>query len=332
MGWKSNVRSFGSALNKMSRDSRKRQRELEQRAKYVSKLQEIERNQLEVEQYENYIDRITSLHKECSEQIDWNQIIALTAPIEPVYQNSNESFAQQELEHYKPNFIVKMFKMDKKRIIKIQNKIELTKEQDKNEFQNKKVEYNRELSEYNTLIRIANKILTKDLSGFEEALNFFQPFQEFGEFGSSIKFHFINDKNVYIDFHVHDKKLIPTTIKTLLKTGKVSYKEMTISKGNEIYQDYICSAILRIALEMYAIFPLDNIIISAIGSVLNTSNGQLEDQPILSVFIPRNSFEKINLEYIDPSNSLENFIHNMSFTKTNGFKAVKKIDFTNLKL
>ena len=37
------------------------------------------------------------------------------------------------------------------------------------------------------------------------------------------------------------------------------------------------------------------------------------------------TIEKLNLDMIDPSDSMRNFIHNMNFKKTSGFTAVERV-------
>lgn len=60
---------------------------------------------------------------------------------------------------------------------------------------------------------------------------------------------------------------------------------------------------------------------------MNSQNGHLEDSIILSVIIPRETLKTLNLRSIDPSDSMQNFIHTMNFRKTQGFKVVEKVEF-----
>jgi len=52
------------------------------------------------------------------------------------------------------------------------------------------------------------------------------------------------------------------------------------------------------------------------SEIVNTKTGHLEEQPILSVIFPPQTIERLNLETIDPSDSMLNFVHNIKFTKT----------------
>ena len=65
---------------------------------------------------------------------------------------------------------------------------------------------------------------------------------------------------------------------------------------------------------------------NAISNILNSTTGHLEDQPILSVIFIPETIKKLNLGTIDPSDSMQNFVHNMKFNKTKGFNPVPKVE------
>jgi hypothetical protein len=58
--------------------------------------------------------------------------------------------------------------------------------------------------------------------------------------------------------------------------------------------------------------------------MLNKKTGHLEDQCILSAVISRETVSGLNLDCIDPSDSMDNFVHNMNFKKTTGFLPVER--------
>lgn len=101
---------------------------------------------------------------------------------------------------------------------------------------------------------------------------------------------------------------------------------MSKSKFNELYQDHICSSVIRIARELFAHLPLEFVRINAMAEVLNSATGHIENQPILSAILPPETINKLNLETIDPSDSMKNFAHNMKFSKTKGFDVIKKVE------
>jgi t-SNARE complex subunit (syntaxin) len=83
MGWKGAVRSVGAAVRAAERDAKRRQRELERQEKHYAKMQELEQAAYDVDVYENNIELLQSLHKDCSEQVNWGGIAKTTAPVKP---------------------------------------------------------------------------------------------------------------------------------------------------------------------------------------------------------------------------------------------------------
>ncbi len=94
---------------------------------------------------------------------------------------------------------------------------------------------------------------------------------------------------------------------------------------NEIYQDYVCSCVPRVGNELLAILPEQMVLVHVTDKLLNTKTGHMEDQCILSVAISRDTIKNLNMDMLNPSDSLDNFVHNMNFKKTKGFEVVEKL-------
>lgn len=78
--------------------------------------------------------------------------------------------------------------------------------------------------------------------------------------------------------------------------------------------------------------PLKAVIVTAVAQLLNSKTGHMGSQPILSVAIPRQTLEKLRFASIDPSAAMSNFVHRMTFKKTQGFEAVERIEPTEIDL
>ena len=91
------------------------------------------------------------------------------------------------------------------------------------------------------------------------------------------------------------------------------------------------SAGLRAALgwrkgrELLSLLP-DEIVGTAVDSILNTATGHVENLPILSVAFSRQTLKRLNTEHLDPSDTMKNFLNNMSFKKTTGFSPVQRVE------
>ena len=175
------------------------------------------------------------------------------------------------------------------------------------------------------MVDVARRINKQDIDTYFEVIDEFRPLDDLLEFGSGFEF-FIEEPNwIEVDFDVNTDSVVPKEIKSLTKTGKVSTKQMTKSKYFDIQQDYICSCTLRIARDMFALIPIDYIVINALDYKLDTSTGQYNKEVLLSVKIDKNKLLHLNMDLIDPSDSMSNFECNMKFKKTSGLSSVERI-------
>lgn len=115
-----------------------------------------------------------------------------------------------------------------------------------------------------------------------------------------------------------------------MKSGKLSVKQMPKGKFYELYQDHICSCVLRIARELFALLPIEMVLVNCLGNLLSSQTGYMEEKSILSVAIPRKTLEGLNFEMLDPSDSMSNFIHRMAFKRTTGFGGVESLKVSDL--
>lgn len=83
MGWKGTLRSMQAASRKADRNAQRRQRERQARQKEYAKMEALEQAAYEVEVYENQIDVLLSVHKECGEEIDWQSFVERAEPENP---------------------------------------------------------------------------------------------------------------------------------------------------------------------------------------------------------------------------------------------------------
>ena len=315
MGWKGTIRSINTANRRMERYSR--QLEKEQRA-----MEALEA----VQAYEAYLERIISVHKECSPLVDWSSIAQAKRPTSPVRDNSNETKANARLENYKPGFFAKFFGQVEKKLEQLRTDIEQGRQNDEILYQDALSKYEKKLEEWETNSGFAKRILEGDLQAYTDAWSNSDRLTGIAELGTSASIETLSATETKITLSVNTKEVIPEEQYKYLKSGKLSIKPMPKKAYYELYQDHVCSAVIRIAREAFNFLPLEFVIVTATGSLLNDSTGHFEELPILSVAFPRESFTNINFDRIDCSNCVENFAHRMDFKKTAGFKPIQPYD------
>lgn len=310
MGWKGTLRSVGAAIRASQREEQRRKRALEKRQKDIAKMQELEQAAYEVDVYENHIALLLSVHKECSEPIDWVAMLKSPRPDKPVNEQRHEK-------NFAPGLFTRSLGLEQRRKTK-------AIEKGKKAFQEALEKWNIEHADWKESKELAER-LSSDPQSMIEVIEKLDPFSDISELGSSLSFQAIDFGVIEVTLHVHGEDVVPKERKSLLQSGKLSVKSMPKGGFNELYQDYVCSCILRAANELIAILPIKMVIVHAMDKLLSTQTGHLEDTCILSVAVARETIESLNMQMIDPSDSMKNFVHNMSFKKTKGFEPVDKI-------
>lgn len=212
------------------------------------------------------------------------------------------------------------------RLNELENSRSRLLEENLKEQQEAHEQYLRDKADYEKMMDIVNGVINKNPQAYTYALNFFNPFEDLKEYGSDISFE-VNTNKVSVDFYVHSEEVVPSTTKKILRKGvEVKEDQLPQSRFNEIYQDYVCSCILKISKEIFQLLPVVNEVqVNAKGSLMNSATGNFEEQTIVSVNIERDKLDKLNFDLLDPSDSMSNFEHRMDFKKNEGFKPVSDL-------
>ncbi len=175
---------------------------------------------------------------------------------------------------------------------------------------------------------LAKRILAGDTDAYLEAVEEARPFDDLLEYGSGFEVGTDDPSLLEVEFGVKSEEVIPELEYVLDSKGALKEKELSKSAYYELVQDYVCSALLRVARDAFALLPVERVIVHATDKVLNTATGNDEEVTIVSVLFERDRMDKINFERVDPSDAVEGFVTNMNFKKTKGFEAVERISWS----
>lgn len=306
--------STGGSNRKYSSTAYNKRQQL-QLQKQQQKLDEIQQNKIAVEEYNNLIEVIKGVHKECDDFVDWAHINSLDPPYNPPGDGPNKARAISEYEGFSPTFFEKVFKsMGEKRRKKLEEAITQAEQQDIQEYE-----------EWKNLNELSDRILQRDIDAYFQVIDEMNPLEDLLEFGSDFEFGANDSTALEVEFRVKSDVVVPNYVLSLTQTGKLSKKAMTKTQYFELVQDYICSCSIRIARDIMALLPVEKVAVHAVDDSLNTATGFNEEVTILSVVFDRNKLNELNFELIDPSDALQNFQCNMKFLKTAGLKPVERI-------
>jgi hypothetical protein len=320
MGWRGTLRAVEAAQRRELREAQKCQRDLERRAKEQAKLSAMEQARLEVETYENQLEVLLSTHRQQGEPWDWAAVAGLLSPVRPPRYADHEFRIKQQLEisgqHEYPEAVVEQARL-----------------RDEQEFQDALRTYEQQKSEWKNITSLARRILDGEHKAYIEALVELNPFEEIGNLGSSLHFTIHNPVLVECRLKVNGRQAIPSEVKSLTSSGKVSVKTMPKGRFHEIYQDYVCACVLRVAREVLALLPVDIVLITASADELDPRTGHIVEQPVLSVALPRMDVLRLNFDQVDPSDAMENFVHHGDFKasrKTGAFELITPLTVADI--
>lgn len=306
----------GSSRTYSSAAQQDRQRIQQEKLALQQKKEDEKRNNaLLVREYENYIDIIRNVHRECDVEIDWESVYNAPAPHEEGCKGRKQIEAEFTYNNFKPSFIDKMFgNGGEKKRQKLFEAISIAKAEDEQARAN-----------WMEMHEFSKKILEGDVDCYLLAVEESNPFEDLVEYGSDFEIGTDSKDCLTVEFHAKSNDVVPMIAMSLTSTGKLSKKNLSKTMYYDYVQDYVCSCSVRIARELFAILPIRNVIVHAIDSVINTSTGNEEDAVILSVDFNKQGFQDINFDRIDASDFVATFEHHMKFMKTTGFKPVKRL-------
>jgi len=332
MGWRGLLRDPQAASRRAEREAYRCQRALQKQQQQFDRMQDFERAQHEVELYENRIALLTSVPKESGDRWNWKAIKAAPPPAKPVRSHDNERRAQFALTAYVPVLLDRFLGRAGSKRAELDEAVESARRMDKRDYRQAIEDFKSAMTDWEASRRFAARVLAGDLDAYTEAIRETDPFSDLSVLGSSIRFQIPTPHTIVSTLQVNSNRSIPQEIKTLLKTGRVSVKPMPTSRFFEIYQDYVCGCALRVARELFALLPVKMVVVTAIGEILNSATGHLEEHPILSAAVPRRTVDLINWETADPSDAMANFVHRMCFKRSKGLSPVEPIELSELQI
>ncbi len=325
MGWRATVRSIGAATRRMAKDAAREHARLEKLN--AEKLKALEaRNAIQA--YEQYVAEITSLHRgiDC-EVIDWQAAAAIEIPPTPELGHEYEDAARRRHETFKPGLFENMFGTGDKRRDELEAEIARAAEKDAAVHAEALASFERDTADLVAARDMGQRLLEGNADAYLDVVAEVKPFSDIEHLGTNLNLHVYANGDLRIDLRVHGEAIVPQEKYSLRANGSLAVKAMPKGEFYDIYQDYVCSCVLRVAVEIFAVLPLDRVLINATDALLNPRTGHVEEQPLLSVVVVREVLADLNLDRVDPSEALGNFIYNIKFKKTSGFAPVAEVKF-----
>jgi hypothetical protein len=292
-----------------------------------AKADEKARARQEVATYENYLAMLVSLHKESSQSVPWQAFASEACPAEPSRGNARERAALLERDSYVPGFFEKLFKKDVQKRAVLQAALAAAWEQDEASYRSALAAHAEEKRIWGERRRLAERIVGRDSTAYNIALEAAGAFDEVAAFGTVVTGGEARSDALLLRAEIRDREVVPREVLKLTASSKVSTSTMAAGKYWELFQDHVCSCALRLALEAFAVLPVNRVVVNICVPETSDTTGHQELRTYLAVHFTRAELGQLNLQLIDPSSSMANFGHRMKFAKTKGFTAIEPITF-----
>lgn len=275
---------------------------------------EAETTAFGVEWYDNQLDWIETIHQTCGEAILWDVIAASPPSFRRGEPGPKEKLAAQNLADFKPTRMQKLLKQDI--IIKqeLENQVAVARDLDQQDYQ-----------EWKRLSDFARDILDGNRTAYLRVLEEMAPLEDLIILGSGLEFSASHAAAVEVELDVNSEQVIPREVRKLTDGGSVEVTLMDVSDRNELERKYICGSVLKIACEMFALLPLERVLVHARDTKINSLTGQEEYVTVLSIQFERGVLTAVDLQQEACLQLLDHFPHHIQFDPASGFKPVEKL-------
>ena len=161
--------------------------------------------------------------------------------------------------------------------------------------------YDREMWSY--YYEAAPKVLDGDIDTYLQLIDEVNPLGDLLAYGTDFEFGTDDPRKMAVEYVVNE---------SVLADAK---KSMLLSKYNDLLQDFICSMTIRIARDMFALLPVSDVVVHAV----------LGNNTVLSVDFDRDTLYQVKFGFVDPSEVMPKFRHNMKFSANLGFYPVERV-------
>ncbi len=150
---------------------------------------------------------------------------------------------------------------------------------------------------------MAEGVLAGDIDTYLQLIYEVNPLDDLLEYGGNFEFGTDDPQKMEVEFTVNTEALTEAE------------EQLSMAEFNRLLQDYICSVCIRIARDMFALLPVTHTVVHAV----------LNEETVVSVDFDRAKLSKVKFGYIDPSDTLSMFEHNMKFSTSGGFAPVEQL-------
>jgi hypothetical protein len=339
------LRALSSLARGIERVERRRYNEAVRELKALRQQQVAEWAKATVEKYEAHIDQLRSVHVDAFEPVDWQalanaptEVTPQPRPREPVFNKSIMTDSERRLRDYRPGCFSFMFgSLARAERAALERAVDEDRQTAEAAYASahevwrancEKLDADEaaERQRKQEIHEGASRVMAGPCPEWLEAFDELYEVSELAEFGTHIQLSLREDGAVEAIVDVLSNDIVPASVLTLTKTGKLSERDMPKTARAELYHDFVCGAALRTARDIFAIIPTQTVYIAAVDDWTDPATGHTSRVPLVSFRLERRTAEKINFRAVDPSDCVSRLPHEMQMKRGLGPQPCAYID------
>lgn len=159
------MHSYISIASSIQRSQKNKARTTAKNFKEQQKVEEIVNAEQAVNDWELYVDLLKSLHKNCSEGVDWKEIEKVKKPEEPSINRQEQNIAKDKFENFIPSVFDTIFGSSEKKKNKLNHIFKTAKAKDDFILQ----EFSAKLEDWEYLQNIRLGVKNKKIESYKNA-------------------------------------------------------------------------------------------------------------------------------------------------------------------
>lgn len=324
------LRALSSLARGIERVERRRYNEAVRELKALRQQQVAEWAQATVAKFDAHVGQLKSVHVDAFEPVDWQaladaptEVVPQSRPREPVLNTSIMADSERRLRDYRPGCLSFVFgalaRAERAALERAVDEDRQTAEAAyaaaydvwRARCDALDADEAAERARKQQIHEGATRVLAGPCPEWLEAFDELYPVSELAEFGTHIQLSLREDGAIEAIVDVLSNDIVPRSVLSLTKTGKLSEREMPKTARAELYHDFVCGAALRVARDIFAIIPTQTVYIAAVDDWIDPSTGHTSRVPLASFRLERRAAEKINFRAVDPSDCVSRLPHEM---------------------
>ncbi|HVT88437.1 MAG TPA: 3'-5' exonuclease [Tepidisphaeraceae bacterium] len=268
----------------------------------------------EVEQHQVLVQSLLRLHCAPQTPIDWTSMSKRQDPLKSNRLKTAENAAIERMNAYRPSRLSRFMGIPYDPAEMFQGEIEEAKKSDQKEYEQAKATYKLNLRSVQETRTMAVRVTSGDLSAYTEVMDEIDLCAS-PLIGRQVIYSFPDSTCAEVYAYLNSPDVIPEQTKKLLSSGRVSLKKSSKRDFILLYQDHLCSSILRLARDFLARLPIEKVLVHGFIPAIDTATGQPIDRCVVSCLIGRDRMSAIEFEKVDPSDCLCNFPNTMKISR-----------------